>query len=292
MQGLIKGFVRAIALTSIGAFAASSWAGVTYDALPTSGTLTSNGWTNFAKNAADASALKNKDYSVSAAGAGTNGVWGMNDNNSPVNAYMYMLRDPGLDGYGLSGSQGLVMARIKAISGTNTSGTFGYTVGFSGNNFSGTLGIRAGAVKFSDADGDAATATNYSTDTTSDYRVYAIRYSAGGAYTAWISNGNNWSANPGDWTQMATGVTTSPMNALTNTDTAAKQSGLLIGSMGSSGNASNTNLDWLHFNKNDIDSDSVLTPWDQGPTLVPEPATLAMLLLGCVPMAMRRRRAA
>jgi len=291
MQGFTKGLIGAGVLASLSIFATSTWAGVLYDALPGSGTLVSNGFTLVAKTNQDIIDGKSKDYSVSASDAGTNGVWGINDNNSPVNAYMQAVRDPSLDGYGMSSSVGLVMGRIKAFSGTNTSGTIGYTVGFGANSFSGAMGIRSGVVKFADVPGSSTlNPTNYSTDTTTDYRVYAIRYnSGGGSFDAWISNGNNWSSNPLDWTQMVSGATVPGMTALIDNN-AAKQTGIVIGSMGSSGNSSNTNVDWVFFNKNDVDNDTFVTPWDINP--VPEPATLALLVLGGIPMMIRRRNAA
>lgn len=253
--------------------------------------MSASGWTLVAKSNQDIIDGKSRDYSVSAADGGTNGVWGINDNNSPSNAYMHMVRDPNLDDgsgageTGLSASTGLIMARIKAISGTNTAGTFGYTVGFGSNNISGAIGVRAGAVKFADVPGSSSTLGNYSTDTTSNYRVYALVYSAGGAFTAYISNGSNASPNAADWTTMGSG-TISGIAALTDHN-GVKQTGLVVGSFGTSGNASNVNLDWLYWTKNDLGSVSGLQPWDD--YVVPEPATLALLVAG-VPLVMRRRR--
>ena len=37
-------------------------------------------------------------------------------------------------------------------------------------------------------------------DTTSGYRVYALRWHAGGTFDAWYSKGSRWTSNPSDWT--------------------------------------------------------------------------------------------
>jgi hypothetical protein len=280
------------------ASAITAKAAVTYDALPGSGTLTSNGWTNLQRSLGDANTVppKGKDYSVSQSDAGTNGIWHINDDNSNTpagNSYMWMVRDPQLDGYGLTSSTGLVMARIKAVGGTTTNGSFGYSVGFGSNSFSGVLGIRAGVVKFADANGSSASQANLSMDTTSDYRVYAIRWATGGgSFDAWVSNGNSWSVNPGDWTQIGTGVTVAGMTALLGSPTdnpnpVTKNNGLVVGSMGSSGNTSDIKLDWLFYNKNDVDGNGFLQPWDVNP--VPEPTTLLLLAAGLT-MSIRRSK--
>ncbi|GMU20749.1 MAG: hypothetical protein AMXMBFR13_08450 [Phycisphaerae bacterium] len=274
------------AMLMLAAPTANGMPGAVYDSQGTT-TLTQDGWT-LAGTPSD-QFTKSKDYSTGQLDGGTNGVWNINDNNTGPNgnAYMRMWKDPGPDnpgapgGGGLGGidqSQGMVMARVRYISGSSTNGTFGYSS--AAGNHSVMVAVRNGVLAFKSAEQDSTDAPNVNVDT-SVYRVYAIQYGLGGVFDAWYSTTSNWSSNASDWVQVVNdGTWSAGQNALVD-ETGAARSGLVMGATGSSGNTWNGNIDWIAWSKF---GDHQL-PWTYP---APEPATLALLALGALPLLRRR----
>jgi hypothetical protein len=277
-----RGLAVAAVIVTIGLFAANALAGpVIYDSDGTK-SLTELGWT-LAGTPSD-QFTKSKDYSTGMIDGGA-GVWNINDNNSPSNAYMRMWKDPSADNQnpldppsgGVDQSQGIVMARVKAFSGTSTAGTFGYSSAQGDHSI--TMAIRAGQINWKSAEGDNAPVEPVSLDTTSDYRVYAIAYGLGGTFNSWYSTTNDWSSNPADWVQVVTNGVWATQSAMVD-ETGTAINGLLMGSFGSSGSAWQGNVDWIAWAK---DGD-LQQPW-----ALPEPASLLLLSLGG--LLLRRRHA-
>jgi len=242
-------------------------------------TLTQDGWT-LAGTPSDG-LTKSKDFSSGQADAGTNGVWNINDNNVPSNAYMRMWKDTP---QGVSGSQGLVMARIRFISAIGSvNGTFGYSSATKDQSV--VMCIRDGQINWKTAEQGSISGASAVSVATNVYRVYAIRWKPDGTFDSWYSITNDWSSNPADWVQVVTSAVIPATALIDHTNT--KRTGLFLGANGSSSNTWNGNVDWIAWSKN---SDYQL-PWTPG--IIPEPSGLLALASGIVGLAgfcIRRRR--
>jgi hypothetical protein len=275
MRGTI-GILAAVAAVGLFATAVNA-AYVEYNA-DGSKTLTQDGWA-IAPGYQEATPSKSKDWSIGEADSGTDGVWHIQDNNSGGNAYMRMWKNPGVDQ-----SQGIVLARIKLLSGDNTAGTFGYTT--SGGDADGSsvmVGVRASGLNIKSAEGDITTLNSGATipvpGSMADYRVYALKWTTGGVFDIWVSNGSDWSANESDWTKLATAGGWPANQGLKDYDGTIR-TGLCLGSFGGSSAVSDVKVDWLRWSKNSE---------EQAPWLVPEPTMLTLLALG-MGVLLRRRR--
>lgn len=267
-------------------FAVAANASVMYDPTNVTGTMTANGWSLAAGSAQDITDGKVKDWSHSDPAGGTNGVWHVEDTNAGGNAYMWAWKnDPG----SLDQSRGMVMARINMFGSSTNSGTFGYSSAASDRSL--LMSIRDGGVNFKNGQGGGDGSTMaVPGGTLNQFRVYVISYyndGGGWRFDAWISNGNDWSSNSADWTQLVANSSGYTIGTGTLKDhVAGSITGVLLGSFGSSGNYQNYAADWLFASYTDVNGDSLMTPWADG---VPEPATLALLVLGGIPMLRRRR---
>ena len=219
-------------------------------------TLTQDGWTLVGIWGSDG-LTKSKDFS-SGYLDGSEPVWQINDNNSPSNAYMRMYKDPG----GINSSRGLVMARIKYISGsTYPKGTFGYTCS-SGHSV--VVSVRNGLANIKSCQGDSTTYNNGDSISvpggTTTYRVYALRYYASGTYDLWVSNSSSWSANSADWTQLISGGGWTSQSALVD-HTGVARNGLVLGSFGPDSETWNGYIDYIAWSANTNEQ----LPWSFDP---------------------------
>ncbi len=272
-------------MVGVGLFVTVANGAVMYDPTNVTGTMTANGWTLAADGQADIDIGKSWDVSHSDPADGTNGVWHVEDVNAGPSGNTYMKawkNDPG----SLDGSRGMVMARINMFGSGTNSGTFGYSS--AATNRSLLMSIRDGGVNFKGGWGSGSGSTMaVPGGTLNQFRVYAMSYyndGAGWRFDAWISNGNDWSANAADWTQLV--ANSSGYTIPEETLLGQPVTGVLLGSFGSSGNYQNYAADWLFASYTDVNGDSLMTPWVDG---VPEPTTLALLALGTIPMLRRRR---
>ena len=246
-----------------------------------------------ASNPTDRSINKTRDYSAVITDGG-NTVWSINDNNGP-NAYMKMYKDGVVGNGGNVSSSGLVMAKIKYISGSSA-GTFGFSN--ASNNISALICVRSGGINLKTAGGytDSINGGTWALPvSTSDYRVYAMQWQKSGTVQVkvWVSNGSDWSSNSADWTALNGG------NWIGFTGDGALQddiggglfnvAGVLAGSTGSSGEAWNGNMQYVVHNH------MYLNPWEYDPAApIPEPGGMLALASGLIAMAgfaIRRRRA-
>ncbi|MDO8588418.1 MAG: NBR1-Ig-like domain-containing protein [Armatimonadota bacterium] len=216
--------------------------------------LTQETWT-LAGNPSDG-LTKSNDFSNGQADTGSDGVWHINDNNSPSAAYMRMYKDPG----GLS-SQGIVMARARFIAASaSISGTFGYS--YASGNHSVVMAIRGGQINWKTAESDNMVPAPVSVDT-SVYRVYALRWYSDGSFDAWYSNTTDWSSNQSDWTQVVSGGrvdTGISQTALIDHNSVAR-TGLLLGSFGTSTISWEGNVDYIAWSNNSGE----WLPWNFNP---------------------------
>ena len=210
-------------------------------------TLTQDGWT----------LVETQDFS-SGYVDGAEAVWHINDT---VGDSMKMYKNPGI----ISSTQGIVIARIKYISGsTYAKGTFGYTSAT--GNHSVVVAIRNGQVNIKTCQGSNTSYNNGDSVSvpggTTSYRVYALKYSSGGTYNLWVSNGSNWSSNSSDWTLLINGGTWGSQSALM-TPSSVACTGVVLGSFGST-ETWNGYIDYIAYSANSGE----LTPWSFEPTVV------------------------
>jgi MYXO-CTERM domain-containing protein len=276
-----------LVLLAVGLFATVANAGVFYDPTNVSGSMTANGWSIEATGDADLLSGKARDVSHSDPAEGTNGVWHVEDINSPSATYMWGYKnDPGA----IDQTRGIITARINLFDSASNSGTFGYSS--AEGNHGVVMSLRNGGIGLKGANGTGSGDPIPVANMQNQYRVYAMAYTyvPGGAYSLrlWISNGNDWSNNASDWTELnlsASNLTGYSSSLLHFKDPSQKLTGVCLGSYGSSGSLQNYAIDWLYAGYNDLDSDEVLTPW--GDT-TPEPAALLLMVLGA-PLLRRRR---
>ncbi len=134
-------------LLAVGLFATVANAMVFYDPTDTTGSMTANGWSLASDSQTDIDVGKSRDVSHSDPG-GSNGVWHIEDINSPANTYMKAYRnDPG----SLDQSRGMVMARINMFGSPTNAGTFGYSSATSNRSL--LMSIREGVVNFKGGSG-------------------------------------------------------------------------------------------------------------------------------------------
>lgn len=270
---LITAVLFTIFLIANGAFAQA--VSVRWDSDGTK-TLTQDGWT-LAGTQSDLMA-KSKDYSSGQADAGTNGVWRINDNNAPANAYMRMYKDTG----GMSSSQGIIMARVKWSSGSSSGkGTFGYSAG---SAHSVVVAIRDGAVNIKNAGGDSTTYNSGGSvsvpNGTAGYRVYALRYYNGGVYDLYVSKGSDWSSDPSNWTLLIDHGGWTSQNPLKD-ETGTARTGLILGSYGDSFESWDGCVDYIAWTKSGDDQ----VPWNFNPA---PPLDNAQLISNDIPTTMTR----
>ena len=189
---------------------------------------------------------------------GKEAVWHINDNSGDS---MKIYKDPGI----MSSTQGIIIARIKYISGSAyAKGTFGYTSAT--GNHSVMVAVRNGQINIKTCVG---TNTSYNDGDsvpvpggTDSYRVYALKYYIGGAYDLWVSNGSNWSSSSADWTKLISNGTWDSQTALLGQNDALC-TGLVIGSF-EPGETWNGYIDYIAYSANNTE----LTPWSFEPNLV------------------------
>ena len=266
-----------------GVWATGAAAGiVTYR--PNGQTLTQAGWT--LAGTPNDQMTKSKDYSTVVGDA-----WNINDNNTgPIgNAYMRMYKDPGPDNQNpgdpplgtLDWSQGMMLCRAKFNSGGSTGGSFGFSI--AAHNMSIVVALRNGSLAIKDAEGNSSTVSNpVVPGGTTGWRVYGLQNHLDGGsvrYDLWVSNGDQWSSNPADWTQLIDEGGFGAISALID-ETGTARTGLLLGSFGSSSTAWNGDVSSMTWAK---DGDRQ-TPWT-----LPEPSSLALLVFGGWALASRRR---
>lgn len=220
-------------------------------------TLTQDGWA-LAGSGSDG-LTKSRDFS-SGYIDGSDTVWRINDNNSPSNAYMRMYKDPG----GMNSSRGLIIARIKYISGsTYPKGTFGYSS--AGGEHSIVVSIRNGQANIKTCQGDSTTYNSGNSITvpggTTSYRVYALRYYAGGVYDLWVSNGSDWSSNSSDWTQLISSGQWTVQSPMID-ENGTMRTGLVLGSFGPDSESWNGYIDYIAWSANTNEQ----TPWSFNPS--------------------------
>lgn len=222
----------------------------------------------------------------------------------------------------LGKSGGIVMARVRNNNVDGAGLGFGYST-IDGNH-TGVLGIQNDGVSITgwsngnvvEYDTNGAAAGNASPvpgGNIGQYRVYALAWTVDldnmppgfshTQYDVWVSNGDNWSENPADWTQIITNL--HPRSTLENNvampagaypgDPAppySQESGILLGSFGPGwggyGRTAEGDLDfdWLAYYAHKGAYGTTWAPWQ----IAPEPGTLALLGLAFCAGLRRRTR--
>jgi len=247
---------------------------------------------------------RSADFSTGGNDGGLN-VWQINDNSAMAYMKTYFTGPygPGWpSGWGPSSSGGSFFAKVKYISGDVTGGQVGFSWGW--KNWGVTLGIGNGTVKFFDTNGGAIGPAAWTGDN-SGYRVYAIcqEYTKT-RWQAWMSNGNDWSSNPADWTCI-TGAATSYYSygpAFVDENN-LKPAALLVGNYEPFASMWQGNVQYVaHATmvnafgfRGPVSWDFVNAPWQYNPGPdVPEPGSLLALgfgLFSTVGFVIRRKRA-
>jgi predicted amidohydrolase len=226
------------------------------------------GW-NLSYTAGNA-ATSSRDMSWGATGDGTNGLVRIYDQNPGGSACMHVNMDVGevygdTTGYHMLRWGGLVMAKIKDYSSPGSSKNgFGYSSS-DGNN-SAVVCVRDGSVNVKTAVGNGGLAPAGVTNQ-NVWRVYALRWQAGGVCDVWISNGTDWSGSASGWTQLFSGATiNNPQNAAADQNN-DRLSGILLGSYGDNSDTCNLSVDWVAMTANTVPGTTFgVTPWQFDPT--------------------------
>lgn len=252
-------------------------------------------WTLTANNVTEMNIAKSHDYS-STVGTGADAVWNINDNNSVktndgTNSNTYMKSYITPDSF--DSSRGLFMVKMKVNSGANatntaigiSTGTNGVQIALRGNNGS------SGEIRVRNGEGTTPSGVLNPADIDqSVYRVYAISW-IGSAANVWYSNGNDWSGESSNWTQIASGYT---MGTSTKKADGSGITGIAIFD-GTSGYVFNADIQWIVHNTYD-NINGQMNPWDfdpSAPVITPEPGSIVAMCSGLIGVLgfSRRRRA-